>query len=57
MTTVEWYKANACTHAHCPMDCEHPQPFMDGVDLICCRCCVYEDRRSVMVPCGPAMCD
>ena len=45
--------AHNCDHAHCPHGCEHPQPMMDGSDLICMRCARVVKVRTVMVPCTP----
>jgi hypothetical protein len=43
---------------HCPLDCEHPQPFeQDGV-LYCGRC-YFKPPQSIltaMVPCTPDIC-
>jgi hypothetical protein len=55
-TTAKWYTAHNCTHAHCPHDCEHPQPQLDGDDLLCGRCLVIERRRTPMLPCTPEVC-
>lgn len=56
-TEKQWYEEHGCAHAHCPDDCEHPQPFMDGDDLICGRCAAKYGERTVMVPCIPPLCD
>lgn len=59
-TLDEWYKAHDCDHAHCPHDCEHPQPFIHEGKLYCGRCyfqCRY--TLSEMIPCVPGenVCD
>jgi hypothetical protein len=46
-----WYHRHGVHHAHCPEGCEHPQPFLDGGDLICGRCAIKEGVRSLMIPC------
>jgi hypothetical protein len=53
-----WYAERNCWHAHCPEDCEHPQPFLtsDG-RLLCGRCWVMEQRVSEMIPCTPDACE
>jgi hypothetical protein len=56
MTKREWYDAHHVDHAHCPDDCWHPQPFMDGDDLICGRCFLIHKMRTVMIPCTPEIC-
>jgi hypothetical protein len=55
-TTREWYERHDCTHAHCPFDCEHPQPILDGDELLCLRCLTFEGRRTPMIPCTPETC-
>ena len=43
-------------HLHCPLGCEHPQPFCVG-EMIVCGCCFYvRDRVTAMVPCSPEIC-
>ena len=54
---AEWCKRHSCTHAHCPFDCEHPQPGIYDGELLCRRCLIVEGRRTVMIPCTPAVCD
>lgn len=53
----KWYKDHYCDHAHCPLDCEHPQPFLDGSRLLCGRCFVIFGIESEMLPCTPDICD
>jgi hypothetical protein len=45
-------------HAHCPYDCEHPQPIRNVLDgkLYCGRCWIVDNVKSEMVPCTPATC-
>ena len=56
-STVEWYQKHGCDHAHCPFDCEHPQPFLlaDG-RLVCGRCAILDHVISEMIPCTPDIC-
>jgi hypothetical protein len=44
------------THYHCPYNCEHPQPFFDGVEYICGRCWIIDNVRVVMILCTPEIC-
>jgi hypothetical protein len=55
-TKREWYERHDCTHAHCPHDCEHPQPILDGAELLCLRCLTFEGRRTPMIPCTSETC-
>lgn len=57
MTDLEWYTAHNCTHAHCPGDCEHPQPFILDDKLVCGRCYFKYDEVVEMIPCTPQVCD
>lgn len=57
MTKREWYEKHGCTHAHCPHECEHPQPLLDGDELLCGRCLILCGERSAMIPCTPETCD
>ncbi len=56
-TREEWYRANDCSHAHCPFECEHPQPFVDEEELLCGRCWFKFGERTIMIPCIPEICD
>jgi len=57
MTYSEWCKAHGCDHAHCPYDCEHPQPFcLDDGRLVCGRCAIIDHEIVEMVPCTPEHC-
>ena len=56
MTVADWYARHGCDHAHCPHECEHPQPFMDGERLVCGRCANVEHIETEMVPCTPEIC-
>lgn len=44
-------------HCHCPLECEHPQPFTaaDGRRL-CGRCWHVDGVETETVPCTPAVC-
>ena len=58
MTEDEWYEKFGVTHAHCPRDCgEHPQPRMQGNDLVCGRCLIIFNEISIMIPCTPEVCE
>jgi hypothetical protein len=56
LTPTEWYRQHGCTHAHCPHDCEHPQPFMLDGKFVCGRCACINHLRVEMVPCQPDIC-
>lgn len=56
-TTQLWYKYYGCTHAHCPYECEHPQPFIHNNELVCGRCWFLCNQRTLMIPCTPAICE
>lgn len=56
LTTEEWYLAHGCDHAHCPCDCEHPQPWVTG-DRLVCGCCAVDGELCDMVPCTPEVCE
>ncbi len=43
-------------HYHCPLGCEHPQPFLEGEILFCGRCWFVVGRPTVMVLCDEAIC-
>lgn len=52
-----WCAALGVTHAHCPWDCEHPQPFcLQPGQLVCGRCWHVAGERTEMVPCTPEVC-
>lgn len=57
MTKQEWYAKHNCQHAHCPDECEHPQPFLDGDEMLCGRCWHLFGERSLMIPCTPEVCE
>jgi hypothetical protein len=48
-----WY-ANGTDHAHCPKDCEHPQPFTSEGELYCGRCWFRDGEMTKMIACTPA---
>lgn len=52
-----WYRAHGCDHAHCPYDCEHPQPFFWEGKLVCGRCWFVDCMVTEMVPCVPEVCE
>jgi len=54
---TNWYKEHNCDHAHCPRDCEKPQPSLIGNRLLCMKCYILEGIESEMAPCTPATCD
>lgn len=58
LTYGEWCKEKGVAHAHCPYDCEHPQPFiaMDG-SLLCGRCWYKHQLITHMIPCTPDVCE
>lgn len=57
MNAEAWYKAHNCTHAHCPFDCEHPQPFLlDDNILYCGHCWFVDTEMTKMIPCSPEVC-
>jgi len=58
VTYSEWCLQHDCDHAHCPYDCEHPQPFvLDDGRLVCGRCAIIDHEIVEMVPCTPATCE
>jgi hypothetical protein len=52
-----WYRLHGCDHAHCPNECEHPQPFLlpDG-RMVCGRCAILDGQFVEMIPCTPETC-
>lgn len=57
MTEHDWYRIHNCSHAHCPLNCEHPRPFLDDRGrMLCGRCAVYGAEME-MVPCSPETCE
>jgi hypothetical protein len=61
MTTpyTVWCINRGVTHAHCPMGCEHPQPFVAWTDtskLLCGRCYFKFGMLTEMEPCVPEFC-
>ncbi len=52
-----WEKRFGVTHAHCPEECEHPQPFFtDDGQFVCGVCAIMHKKLSPMVPCTPDTC-
>lgn len=48
-------------HCHCPLGCEHPQPFwincpLTGPREVCGRCWVKNGDLTNVVPCTPEVC-
>lgn len=44
-------------HYHCPLDCEHPQPFKgDDGRVYCGRCRFVHERLTECILCTPATC-
>jgi len=57
MTYSDWCKERDCDHAHCPYECEHPQPFvLDDGRLVCGRCAFMDKELVEMLPCVPEVC-
>lgn len=53
----DWCAAHDCSHAHCPYDCEHPQPYIDEDGTLLCGRCFWEaDEHVVMEPCNKETC-
>ncbi len=53
----KWYRAHNCTHAHCPLEHEHPQPFFNiNGDFLCGACWFEEGIDTFMIPCVPEVC-
>jgi hypothetical protein len=44
------------THMHCPLGCEHPQPFEGDGKWWCARCWVIDSIHTEMVPCTAEVC-
>lgn len=57
MTNREWYETNDCSHAHCSMGCEKPQPEMIDGKMLCMKCLVLYEVESECIPCSPDVCD
>ena len=51
MTYQEWLHVYGVSHAHCPRDCEHPQPFVWATILWCGRCYFVKHLLTQCVPC------
>lgn len=54
---TEWCKLNNCSHAHCTLECEHPQPFIMDDKLYCGRCWFIRNQLTEMIACTPEVCD
>ena len=55
---TKWYEEQGCTHAHCPVACEKPQPILlaDG-RMVCGRCLVLWGETREVIPCTPETCE
>lgn len=53
---LDWCREQGVNHAHCPLECHHPQPFVHEGDLYCGVCGV-EGRETRMIPCTPETCE
>lgn len=52
-----WCIERAVSHAHCPLWCDHPQPFTTVTgDLLCGSCWHVYGRITIMDPCYPETC-
>lgn len=54
-----WCIERGVSHAHCPLGCEHPQPFIPFADtsrLLCGGCYFVDNRITDMAPCLPETC-
>lgn len=53
-----WCRARGCTHGHCSLLCQHPQPVgLEDGRLVCGRCLFVEGLVTEMAPCTPEVCD
>ena len=57
MTEDAWLKSIGVDHSHCPLGCEHPQPFVYKNKVICGRCWFVSNIVTEMIPCTPDICD
>lgn len=53
---ADWYAEHGCTHAHCPLGCEKPQPALVDGKMLCMKCLVLTGQISEVVPCTPETC-
>jgi hypothetical protein len=51
-----WCRDHECQHGHCPLGCEHPQPFATDGRLVCGRCAIVDGVFTDMIPCTPEVC-
>lgn len=53
-----WCLEQGCTHGHCPLGCEHPQPstYAGTAQVICGVCYFADGTINEIVPCLPEMC-
>ncbi len=56
MNELDWYSQHDCTHAHCPLECEKPQPMLRDGKMLCMKCWVLDGIESEVIPCTPSLC-
>jgi hypothetical protein len=56
VTYREWCEANDCSHGHCPLHCEHPQPEVLEGGRVVCGSCLSVGLITDVVPCGEDNC-
>jgi hypothetical protein len=48
-----WCEMHDVSHGHCPLECDHPQPFWHPTyGLICGHCAIIDHLISIMIPCN-----
>jgi len=53
-----WCLENNVSHAHCPLGCDHPQPFLDSEGNLVCGCCHFEHKVTTLMDlCTPENCN
>lgn len=52
----QWCEDRGASHAHCPLECDHPQPFIHDGKLVCGCCLIMGGIVTEMVPCTPEVC-
>lgn len=57
MDYTDWCDNEGVSHAHCPLECEHPQPFTSDGKLYCGKCWFDSWTLTEMVPCTPEVCN
>ena len=53
---MTWCDQNETSHGHCPLGCEHPQPFGSDGRLFCGKCWHDTGTLTEMVPCNEGIC-